>query len=186
MAKNNANVNVFADQGYAVWTAPVGTALPTSPTGTLNIAFEEVGLLTDAGISESHNLNETKIYDMAGSLVRIARNQEERPITFVALEGNAVVESLRYPGSTVTTTTGVNVRPVGAATGRNLRAWVIDLVDGDVNKRIAVATGEAVWTGTTAYNGTAAATYEFTLQPYKDSSGNFFTVIDDNAADTEA
>ena len=104
MSKNNTNVNVYADSNYAVWTAPTGTAPPTTlPPANPGVAFDEVGLLTAAGITEAHSLNETKIYDLGGSLVRIARNQEERPFTFSALEGNSIVDALRYPGSTSTT-----------------------------------------------------------------------------------
>jgi hypothetical protein len=250
------------------------------------VAFDEVGLLTAAGITEAHGINETKIYDLAGSLVRIARNQEERPFTFTALEGNQIVDSLRYPGSTSTTSgataevqtvtltgtgtagtwaltspnfgtasglaynvsmaalqtalttafgvtmslptglagssyvvtfpsvagnvlpmtavnnitgvtaitvatttpgvTGINSRPVGVGTGRNLRVWCIDLVDGSVHKRISISSGEAVWTGTTTYSGGAAAEYAFTLQPYKDSTGVYYTILDDDLATAEA
>lgn len=286
MSKNNPNVNVFADQNYAVWTAPIGTALPaTLPPTNPGAAFDEVGLLSDAGITEAHNVNETKIYDMAGALIRIARTQEERPFTFTALEGNAVVDSLRFPGSVFTpgagtactqtitmtgtgtagtwdlsspdfgtakglafaitgaaliaalqaawgvtvtctatpgtsyaittpiaagnvgpftvanhitgvtaitvvqTTPGVdsvNSRQVSTGTGRNLRVWCIDLVDGTTHKRIAINNGEALWTGTTTYNGAGAAEYEFTLQPYKDSAGNYYTILDDDPADAES
>jgi hypothetical protein len=287
MSKNNINVNVFADSGYAVWTAPLGTAAPTVlPPTNPGAAFDEVGLLTAAGITEAHTLNETKIYDMAGSLVRIARNQEERPFTFSALEGNNIVDSLRYPGSSVTNTggtaevqtvtltgtgtagtwaltspnygtasglaynisfaalqtalqtafgitiplptgspgssyvitfpvtagnvgqltatnnitgvtsitvatttpgvTGVNSRGVGSGTGRNLRVFCIDLVDGSLHKRIVINNGEAVWTGTTTYSGSAAAEYQFTVQPYKDSSGLYYVILEDNSADAEA
>lgn len=286
MSKNSVNVNVFADSGYAVWTAPLGTPAPTTlPPTNPGSAYDEVGLLSDAGLTEGHNVNEQKIYDMAGSLVRIARNQEERPWTFTALEGNNIVDSLRFPNSSVTNTggtaevqtvaitgtptagtfslvspnfgtasglaynitntalqtalqaawgvavvvsgtapsytltfpaaagnvgqvtssanftpagagvtvstttpgvTGVNSRGVGSGTGRNLRSFVIDLVDGSMHKRVVMNNAEAVWTGTTTYSGSAAAEYQFTIQPYKDSSGLFYVILDDSVADSEA
>lgn len=286
MTKNNLNVNVFSDQNYAVWTALLGTTAPvTLPPTNPGAGFYEVGLLNASGITEAHTVNETKIYDLAGALIRIARNQEERPWTFTALEGNDVVDSLRYPGSSVTTTgataevqtitltgtgtagtwtltapnfgtasglaynislaalaaalstafgvtiptptgtpgssyvvtfpqaagnvglmtatnnitgvtsiavatttpgvTGVNARAVSTGTGRNLRTWAIDLVDGTTHKRIVINNGEAIWTGTTTYSGGAAAEYQFTLQPYKDSSSNYYTILDDDPADAE-
>lgn len=288
MAKNSTNVNVFADANYAVWTALAGTTVPTTlPPTNPGAGYYEVGLLSDNGITESHNFNETKIYDLAGSLVRIARNQEERPWTFECMEGSNVVDSLRFPGSsltsaggtaevqtitisgtatggtfqpllagygtvaaqvynvttsalatalsnawgfpvtvtgtpatsyvvtfpvaagnvsqmtvnsnltgtgspaaTVATTTpgvtGINTRNVGSGLAQNRRQWAIDLVDGNYHKRILINNGEAIWTGTTNYNGTAAAIYQFTLQPYKDANGNYYTVIDDGAADAES
>jgi len=288
VSKTSANINVFNDQNYAVWSAIAGTANPNSlPPTNPGAAWYETGLLTAAGITEAHTVNETKIYDMAGKLQRIARNQEERPFTFSALEGNNVVDSLRFPGTsdsnaggtgevqtitisgtptggtftpalsgyasvgaqtynvttsalqtalraawnipvtvsgtagtsyvvtfvaaegdvplmtvtsaltggtsptaTVATTTpgvtGVNTRAVAAGTGRNLRAWCIDLVDGNLHKRYYIPNGEAVWTGTTTYSGGAAAEYQFTLQPFPDANGNYFYIMDDSGADAES
>jgi hypothetical protein len=288
VAKIGSNANVFNDQNYAVWTALAGTAAPTTlPPTNPGSAFYEVGLLTSAGITEAHTVNETKIYDMAGKLIRIARSQEERPFTFSALEGNDVVDTLRFPGSSVTNTggtaevqtiaisgaptggtftpslsgypnvpaqvynvttsalasalstawgitvgvtgtagtsyvctfpvtagnvpqmtaangltggttptvtvttgtpgvAGVNSRAVSAGTGRNLRAWAIDLIDGTLHKRIYIPNGEALWTGTTTYSGSAAAEYQFTLQSYPDANGNYYYITDDSTADAES
>lgn len=122
MTKTNDNVHVYSDEDYAVWTAPFGTPLPTQlPPASPGAAYSEVGLLSSNGITEGRSINETKIFDMAGSLIRIARNQEERPFTFEALENNLVVAGLRYPGS-VGVTTGATaevetVTIVGAPTG---------------------------------------------------------------------
>jgi hypothetical protein len=288
MAKNSNNVHVYNDQNYAVWTAALGAAIPTTlPPTSPGAAYIECGLLSAAGITEAHTYNETKIYDLAGRLVRIARSQEERPFTFSALEGTDIVNTLRFPGSTVTNTggtanvqtvtitgsptggtfsltlagfgslpnqpynvstsaliaailaawdltvtvtgtagssyvvtfpaaagnlspmtatngltggtsptisvanttpgvTGVNTRAVGAGTGRNLRVFCVDLVDGTLHERRWIPNGEAVWTGTTTYSGGAAAEFQFTLQPYPDANGNYYYILDDNPADAEA
>ena len=293
MAKENANVHVYDDQGYAVYVGGSGVSAPTTFTLDSNgnvdppAGFAEVGLLSDNGITEGHNLNETKIYDMSGALIRIARNQEERPFTFEALEDNREVRSLLYPGSSVTTTggtaevqtvtisgtptggtftisvgnwgtttplaynatsatvqtalrnatgldiavtgsaggpytvtypvaagdvsdatadgsaltggtspaaavtittpgvTGINSTGVGSGTGRNLRPFFIVLKDGGVNKCIAINSGEAAQTGTVGYTGNGAAVYQFTVQPYKDANGHFFTILDNDPAQGE-
>lgn len=285
MAHNSNNIFAATDPGYNVSTAVYGTPGPTTPTGALNAAFYGLGLLTDNGLSEGHTTNDNSIFDMAGQLQRIIRNQETREFTFEALEENAVVLGLRYPGSSVTssggtaevqtitisgvptggtftvslpgygsytaaynvttaalatalssafgitvtvtgtagtsyvvtfpiasgnvpqmlvdgsgltggttpgasvaTTTpgvnGTNTRDVGAGTLRNLRAWVLDVIDGAVNKRVWVPNGEAVMTGTVAYTSSGAAISQFTLTAYPDSiiGGKFFRIIDNNPA----
>jgi hypothetical protein len=285
VAHNSNNVHAYNGTNYAVRTAPFGTTLPTDLTASL-ASFFDAGLLSDAGITEAHNLNETDIYDLSGQLIRVVRNQEQRPFTFEGIESNGVVQGLLYPGTTLSTTgataevqtltitgaptggtftltvpgfgttapltagasvpttaavasalttlvggtvtvtgtpgssyictfpaslgniaqmtvaasltggttptasvatttpgvSGVNTRPVGAGTGRNLRAWVIDLFDGTIQKRITMANGEAVQSGTVTYNGSGIAIYQFTLQPYADASGNFMYVLDNDSA----
>jgi hypothetical protein len=98
--------NVFIPTSYSVWTAPLGTALPTSPLTAPSAAFYEVGFLSDQGVTEGRDINETLIYDLVGQLVATARNQEARPFTFEALEDNRVVRELRYPNSTLATVAG--------------------------------------------------------------------------------
>jgi hypothetical protein len=126
VTKRNENVHVFEDQNYAVLVGNDDSVIPTAfavddeggivhPEG-----FFELGLIGPDGINEGHTYNENKIYDMAGALVRIARNQEERPFGFSALEENAVVAGLKYPGTTVSTTsTGEQqtITIVGTPTG---------------------------------------------------------------------
>lgn len=170
MAKDNTNVHVYADQGYGVFYGTAGTStLPTTISATLT-SFNECGLMSDAGITEGHDYNETNIFDLSGALVRVARSQEQRPFTFTAQEDNPFVADLVYPGSTET----AGARPVGSGTGRVLRPWVLDLVDGSYHVRYTIPSGEAVKTGTITYNSSAPALYEFTLRPYL-SGGVFFT-----------
>jgi hypothetical protein len=104
MSKNAANL--WSPSAYALWTAPFGTTLPTTLLANPGAAWYEIGVLSDAGIAETRNVNENKIYDMVGQLQRIIRNQEERPFTFTALEDNRAVRELRYPGSTLATAAG--------------------------------------------------------------------------------
>jgi hypothetical protein len=278
---SQTSANLFVPSAYSVWTAAFGATPPTTPTAVPSASYYEVGLLSDQGITEGRNINENKIYDMIGRLLRIARNQEERPFTFEALESNRVVSELRYPNTTQSSTSGtpevqslavtatggtftlsggyggagttapitapttsgalqtairtlpglgavtvagasspyavtfpaglgnvnqltadntnatggtvtpstttpgvapINTRNVGSGTGQNLRSWLIYLTDGNKHKLFVINNGEATQSGTIAATGNAAAVAQFTLQPYADSNGNFFTVIDDDPA----
>lgn len=279
--------NVFIPSSYSVWTAPLGTAAPTTPTATPSASWYEVGFLSDQGITEGRDINETDIYDMVGALLAVARNQEKRPFTFEGLEDNRVVRELRYPGSTfsssggtaevqtatvtgtptggtftltggvggtgtttaiaynatsatvqtavqalpglsaatvagsaggpytitypatlgdvpqltanssaltggsspavnvATTTPGtspVNTRNVGSGTGQNLRAFLIYISKGSKHKLFVINNGEATQSGTVGYTGSGAAVSQFTLQPFLDSNGNFFQLLDDDPA----
>lgn len=292
MSKENQNVHSYADQNYSVWVGAAGGNAPTSFTldasGNLvaPAGMVEVGLLSDNGITEGHNMNETKVFDMAGVLVRAVRNQEERPFTWEALEDNAMVRKLMYRSATTTAgataevhtltitgsptggtftytlatwgttapiaysptaavvqaairlatgvavvvtgstggpftitfptaagdvpaptadgtaltggtspaaavvvatpgVTGVNTTPVGSGTGRDLRPYLIAMKDGSVVKCFAINSGESVQSGTVGYTGSGVAISQFTTQPYKDSAGHFFNVLDNDPAQGE-
>lgn len=275
MTKTNNNVRSFS--GYSVWYGALGTALPSDlATDLSTLGLSEVGLLSDGGVTEAHSYgNETSIYDMSGSLIRVLRSQEARTFTFTALETNPNVDTLLYPGSSasssgataevqqvvltgatggtfnltlpgygsatglaynisnsalasalsgafggtvtvagtsstynvtfggfnadvpqltyannltgttpsiaVSTTTpgvpGTVTQNVGAATGRYLRAWVIDLQDGTYHERYVINNGEASQSGDVQKTSSGAAEYAFSLDTYKDSSGNFFVKL---------
>lgn len=283
--------NSFSPSDYVISTAPQTAALPTglatsSSVTNLPTGWYDVGYLSDAGVTEAHTYNENKIFDMAGALLRIIRNQEERTWTFECVENDAVVHGLMYgttatttggtgevqtititgtptagtftislPGyptytaaynvttaalatalsslwdmtiavsgtpstsyvitfpagegnaptlqvnasnftpntvtAAVTTTTpgvqGVNTRYVGRAIARNLRYFCIDLFDGAVSQRYLITQGEALWTGTATYSGSALKIAQFTLNTYFDPSvgpaGAFYTDLNNNPAD---
>jgi hypothetical protein len=124
MPKNISNS--FAPSDYCVSTAPQSATLPTvlaTSSSVLNLpaGWFDIGYLSDAGISEAHAYNENKVFDMAGALLRILRNQEERTWTFEAVENDAVVHGLMYPGSTISNTGGTaevqTITITGAPTG---------------------------------------------------------------------
>lgn len=87
--------------------------------------------------------------------------------------------------SVATTTPGtnaVNTRPVFATPGQNLRQFGVDLIDGGIHSRLIIANGEAIQDSDLTFNVGTATVYGFTVNPYLDVNGNFFTEIDDNEA----
>lgn len=104
---NTANAHAFSDTTMNVWTAPLGTAYPTTPTSlwTAIAGWQPIGWLSDAGMVLSQAQQETKVYGLQGNgLVRVIRSQQEKRIAFTALEWNAVSEALAFPGSTLAST----------------------------------------------------------------------------------
>ncbi len=116
MAKSALNV-FAASTAYAVWTAPLGTTLPTTVTTAPGAGWYEVGYLSDDGITETRDVNENLIYDLLGSLIRNVRNQEQRSFGFTALEDNRVVRELKYVGSTLASTAGTAEVQTATVTG---------------------------------------------------------------------
>lgn len=107
MAKDSDNLHAFGDLENGIFYAPLGTEAPTDPTTDLPEAWTELGWIDDGGVTESDSVQETKKYGWQGaSLIRVLRSQLEHSLQFNALEENAAVYGLRYPGASTETGTG--------------------------------------------------------------------------------
>jgi hypothetical protein len=283
MTKNVNNVHAYGDITQAIWTSPLGTASPATPTAVYPAGWSELGWVDDGGVTESQTYQETKVYGWQGaSLLRVLRSQAEHSFKFNCLEETAAVLGLFRPGTTQTTTgatadvqtititgsptggtftlnnigygaasytatynvptatlaaalsaivggtvtvTGTagtsyvvtfpstlgNVPAMSAASGltggttptvavvnttpgvngttswpvkpfvsRNLRQFGIDLVDGSVSRRFLAQSAEVTSAGDIVYKADALTVYQFNLNVFVDSSGNFFTELTNN------
>lgn len=110
MAKISDNAHAWGDVTQAVYTAAIGAAAPTAPLPTdIGDGWYDLGWLSDSGVTESNTFNETKKYGwQGGGLIRVLRNQFERPHKFQCLEENAVTVGLMRPGSAITVTSGTS------------------------------------------------------------------------------
>lgn len=113
-------------------------------------------------------------------------------VTFPAAAGNVptqVVNTTGITGVTANNVTvgtpgvnGVNSRPLQPYTGRNLRYFGVDLVDGGVWKREIYTNAEAVRNGGQTYKADDDTIYPFTLNCYLDSTGAWGYEMDNNPA----
>lgn len=108
MAEVAANARSYGD-GH-VWTALLNSALPTDPTTPYATPpFYEIGWLSEKGIAEARTITSTnKFAWQNGTLIRTIRSNEVRPITFEAIEENAIVHQLQHAGSTFSSGSGTN------------------------------------------------------------------------------
>lgn len=180
MAKDTANARAYSDGG--VFVAPLGSTAPTTPTGTYDAAYEEVGWLSDNGITESRTQDTKKKNAwQGGALIRVIKSTDSRSFKFQCLEENAVVMGLVRPGATVTTATGVTTSVVHAYTAQDLRQWGIDLVDGSVHKRIVIGNGEVTDVSDIVYKTDDLTVYEVTVTCYPDTNNVLYTEYSDAA-----
>jgi hypothetical protein len=75
---------------------------------------------------------------------------------------------LAYAGVTPTTATGVDTFAITNQTASDERAWVADMVDGTITKRLVVPSGEAQLTGTISHKNSDMTMYEYTVTIYGD------------------
>lgn len=132
MTVNADLARIFGSESDAVHLAPYGTTLPTTLTGALDAAFEEVGWLGTDGITESLSGSVDKKRGHQGQrVVRTRMNETGTSFGFVALETKAQTQSLRYIEKAVTVTAGVRKATRSSGQRISVRAAVIDLFDAD-------------------------------------------------------
>lgn len=79
---NVANVSTAKPKiGGAVYSAPLGTTLPTDATTALNAAFKGLGYISEDGLSNSNSPSSEGIKAWGGDTVAVI--QTERKILFL-------------------------------------------------------------------------------------------------------
>ena len=108
-ANNKANVSVAKGViGGYFYIAPIGTTLPTDYTTALNSAFENVGYISDEGVTHAKSSSTTDFTDMNADSIETAVNIDSRTVAATFVEMNEVALKARFGDSNVTvdSTTG--------------------------------------------------------------------------------
>ncbi len=151
--------------GGAIYTAPLGTTLPTNATAALNSAFVELGYASEDGLTNENSPSTEDIKAWGGDTV--ANLQTEKPDTF----GFTLIECLDvnvlkavYGSDNVSgdLTTGITVR--ANSSEAEAAVWVFDMImTGGVMKRIVVPNAKISELGTISYVDNDAVGYEISL-----------------------
>lgn len=135
---------LFVGKTGDVYLAPVGTALPTTPTATLNAAFESPGYLSEDGVSFSIG-GEVTDFNVWQSLQPARREKTTQDITFgfSMVQWNEASVPLAFGGGSVTSLGGGAYKYAFPAADEVLdeRALVLDVVDGAAKHRFVFQRG---------------------------------------------
>lgn len=164
MANTAANVQV-ASTGR-VCHAPTTTALPTDAVAALNVAFKELGYISEDGVTEAEGTSENKIKAwQAAAVVRKVRTEHDLTYKFDCIEGsNDEVISVAYQNGTAAAYEITGTMP-------GYEAFVIEAVDDNKVIRIVVPNGQVTEIGERKYAGTEASSLPLTVTAYPDASG---------------
>lgn len=175
------NVRVAITGG--VYRAPLGTALPTGPTGSLNAAFVNLGYIGEDGVTEAHEDSIDNIVAWQNAqVVRAARTESLATLQFMMIESNVNTLETFHPGSVMTEPSpGVYKLEVKPPTA-GAQAWVLDVVDGSIHQRIAVGNGEVTERGEVQYVNGQPIGYPVTITCYPDDDGNLMVKWSDDIA----
>jgi hypothetical protein len=164
MATTAGNVLVGVTGG--AYLAATGTTLPTDSQTALNAAFEEVGYISEDGVSQSisEDITDLKAWQN-GDVVRKIQTSHDLTYQLTMIETSDVTLEAYY-GNYAAGAVEIN--------GDQLphKSWVLEVVDGDDDLRVVIPDGQITERGDIVYQNGDAVGYQITITCFPDDDGN--------------
>src|SRR5699024_902376 len=150
--------------GGAVWTAPLGTTLPTDALSELGASSKSLEYISDDGLTNEYTPESENIKAWGGDTVANVQTSKEDSFTYTLIEAmNVDVLKQVYGEDNVTGTleTGIVIKANNKE--HEEHCLVIDMIlKGGVLKRIVIPSGKVSEVGEIAYVDEEAIGYETT------------------------
>lgn len=179
----NSTANVSAGKPKltgAIFTAPEGTAAPTSATSTLAAAFKCMGYSSEDGLTNAITRESETVKAWGGDTVLTPQTEYEETFSFTLIEPlRKEVLEVVYGSTNVTEASGLRTVQANSAELPN-RVWVFDLVMSNGKaRRIVVPKAKVTEIGDITYTDNEPVGYELTITAVPDASGNTSYIYDD-------
>lgn len=174
---NNDATKVTAGKpmtGGAIFTAALGTSLPTTVSAALAAAFENVGYISDSGVTNSNSPTSTAIKAWGGDTVLDIQTEKPDTFKFTLIEAkNITALGLVYGEENVSGTLSTGIKIEANSKEQVAKSIVIDmLLSNNTAKRIVLPNCKVTAVSDITYSDSAAVGYEVTVSCYPDSNGN--------------
>ena len=162
--------------GGAIYSAPLGTTLPTDAKTALSATYQGLGYISEDGLSNENSPESESIKAWGGDTVMVSQTDKPDAFTYTLIEAtNANVLKEVYGSANVTGTIDDPGGIAITANSKELEEHVIvaDMIlKGGMLKRIVIPKGKVTEIGEIVYNDSEAVGYETTLAAIPDASGN--------------
>lgn len=173
---NNAqNVSVAKPKvGGAIFVAPLGTELPTDATTALDVAFENVGYISEDGVVNTNSPDTDTIKEWGGASVGKIDNGKDDTWQFTMIEAlNLAALKLVYGPDNVSGTLEDGITIKANSNEQADVCMVIDMIlKGGALKRVVLPSAGVSEVGEVTYAATSAIGYQTTLLATPDAEGN--------------
>lgn len=186
MANTVSNVSAGKPKvGGAIWTAPLGTPVPTDATTALNAAFKCLGYVSEEGLTNANSPTTGKVKAWGGDVVLTSQTEKTDTFKFKLIEVlNVEVLKFVYGDKNVTGTLAEGITVKANSEEQPARILVVEMVmRRGVLQRTVVPYAEIQEVAEIQYKDNGAAGYETTLNAGPDDQGNtHYTYIKGAAA----
>lgn len=158
----------------AVFTAPLGTTLPTDATTALGGAFVCLGYVSEDGLSNNNELSVNAIKAWGGNIVyrSLTEMNDEFGLALIETENVDVIKTV-YGENNVSVDADGNISIDVVGEDPEERVWVFELaLRGDRAKRIVIPDGAITSRDEISYNDSDAVAYGITVSAYPNSSSS--------------
>ena len=174
MANNVNNVTAGKPKiGGAIFVAPVGTTLPTDAVSPLDETFEELGYISEDGLTQGITRDSDAIKAWGGDTVMTTQTDYAETFSFTMIEVmREAVRKVAFGDTNVTgaladgMTTKVNSKELEA------HAFVFELLYNGAISRIVVPNGKVSEMGDITYVDGEPVGYNPTITALPDEAGN--------------
>lgn len=182
-AENNADQILMGSNG-AVWSAPVGTPLPTDIDGALNAAFKSLGYLTEEGpgLANGKTIQDIRAWQSFHPIASRVTDATMQ-VNFAMMEWDAKTVPLAFGGGAITTTTnGFKFTPADPSVVDE-RSLILQVDDGDYNTFFVFERGFQAENLDTRFARSSPAVLPVGYRVLAPSSGNDpWYILSDNPA----
>lgn len=169
----------------AILVAPVGTALPSAIATAPNVAFKDLGYISEDGVAIAQSSTWETIKDWGGDQVRKFLSDFTGTLTFSMLETNSEVLKLIYGTANVATTAAtpssgeLNTIKLNSTEPAQV-SLIANILDGPRKIRIVASLAQVTERQDLTFNRTAAVQHGVTVETYPDAAGNSITIYTDS------
>jgi len=160
--------------GGAIYSAPLGTALPTDATTGLNAAFKALGYISEDGLTNENTASTENVKAWGGDIVDTVQTEKTDKFSYTLIESlNTDVLATVYGSGNVSGALATGIKVSANAKELESAEYVIEIIlRNGIAKRIVIPEGKISEVGEITYKDDELIAYEITVTALPDDDGN--------------